>query len=279
MKRLQTPEIVNSLYRDLRDRRLLIPALGLIVAILAVPFLLAGGGDEPATPAVATGPPADATEVSAAVLAEQSGIRNYRERLSSLKEKNPFKQQYVAPEPGSDTAGTVTEGAADSSASSETSAGSAASSSPTSSVEPSTPPDTTPTDPPDTDDNEPSPDSNHKPKPEVRFVVGRVDVSFGEAGDAKELDGVRELDFIPGNKNPIASFIGLAGNGDHAVFGLTPSVVDTRGDGSCSPKGACQFLRLGEGDTHYLKTDGGKTYKLTLVATHLVPIADPRKDD
>ena len=273
--RLETPQVLRDLYRDLRDRRLLIPVVGLLVAILAVPLVLASG-DETVTPAAVAAPPEGAEQVSAAVLAEQPGIRNYRERLSALKEQNPFDPAFKARTPESTTEDT---GAA---ATSGATSGSAV---PTgdSSTSTSTAGATTPSDPaPDTSAPAPTeptsevPDSEtDQPKPEIRFFVGRVDVSFGPVGDAKTIEDVRELDLLPGDKNPLVSFIGLAGNGGHAVFGITPSVVQTRGDGSCAPKDGCQFLRLGEGDSRYLKTEG-ETYKLKLVETHLVRIPDPR---
>jgi hypothetical protein len=76
------------------------------------------------------------------------------------------------------------------------------------------------------------------------------------------------------------AFIGLAGNGEHAVFGLTPSVVESHGEGSCSPhkSDGCQFLRLGEGETRYLKTSEGETFKLRLLETDLVGVR-PNHDD
>ena len=91
---------------------------------------------------------------------------------------------------------------------------------------------------------------------------------------------MRELDLLPDAKNPLVSFIGLAGNGDHAVFGITPTVVETRGDGTCSPgkPDACQFLRLGEGEVRILKTSSGKTFELKLLETDLVRVPNPDDD-
>jgi len=100
MKRgLETPQFLKDIYGDLRDRRLLLPVVGLIVTVVAVPFLL--GGDPapvPSAPATAN-VPSDATEVRSAVLVEQTGIRNYRKRLEALREKNPFKQQFEIESP------------------------------------------------------------------------------------------------------------------------------------------------------------------------------------
>ena len=42
--------MLRDLYRDLRDRRLLPVVIALAVAIVAVPFLLGGGGSDPVSP-------------------------------------------------------------------------------------------------------------------------------------------------------------------------------------------------------------------------------------
>jgi hypothetical protein len=99
MKRIKSPDFLNDLYRDLRARRLLIPAAALAVALVAVPVLLST--DSPSAPPPAPPPPAEATAAQPAVLAETVGIRDYRKRLEALKSKNPFKQKFALPTPQS----------------------------------------------------------------------------------------------------------------------------------------------------------------------------------
>jgi hypothetical protein len=281
MNRIKTPQFLEDLYRDLRDRRLLIPAIALVVALLAVPVLLSTSSEPaPAAPSAAPAPES-AEAVAPAVLAEQTGIRDYHKRLDALKEQDPFNQRYSDPDPKSVA---IDEPAASSPESSATSTAAPslgdALAEATGATSTGSPAENAPavTETPD-DSTQPSSQGGGEhgganPKPEIRFVVGRVDIAFGPVGETKTLEGVRELDLIPGEKNPLAAFIGLAGNGDHAVFGLTPSVVDTRGEGSCSPKkpDPCQFLRLGEDEVRFLKTSSGETYKLKLLATHLVGV-------
>ena len=280
MSQIKTPHFLQDLVRDLRDRRLLLPAVALIVALIAVPVLLAGSSEPaPAAPAPAAAPEG-AEAVAPAVLAEQGGIRDYRKRLDALAKKDPFAQKFAAPK-ASDVAVEESVATTGTSATPETGTGTgtpslddalaqATGSSSPSGVTSSEP--TTVTEP-QTGTTD-SGDAGQR-KPEVHLVVGRVDVAFGPADDAKEIEGVRQLDFLPDSRDPIVSFIGLAGNGDHAVFGLAPSVVDTRGDGSCAPKkpDPCQFVRLGEGQVRYLKTDSDKTYKLKLIETHFVRVS------
>ena len=40
MKNVRPPQFLGNLYRDMRDRHLLIPAVALVVALVAVPVLL-----------------------------------------------------------------------------------------------------------------------------------------------------------------------------------------------------------------------------------------------
>src|SRR6266571_5111065 len=83
MKKIQTPAFLNNLYRDMRDRRLLLPALALIFALIAVPVALSSSSATTAPPPApaATGGSARDAATSPAVLTEQLGVTNYRQRL------------------------------------------------------------------------------------------------------------------------------------------------------------------------------------------------------
>ena len=61
MKSFEPPKFLANVYRDLRDRHLLIPALGLLAAIVAVPFLLGKSSRSDTSPP----PAAVSTEASA----------------------------------------------------------------------------------------------------------------------------------------------------------------------------------------------------------------------
>ncbi len=85
--------MLRDLYRDLRDRRLLPVVIALAVAIVAVPFLLGGGGSDPVSPSV----PAATSEAGAGgadplspvVLADVPGLRDYRKRLDEFQSRDP----------------------------------------------------------------------------------------------------------------------------------------------------------------------------------------------
>ena len=102
---VRVPRAVEDLYRDMRDRRLLLPALALIVAIVAVPFLLTTP-KEPAPVPAAFQPPEGSEAVAPAVLAEEEvGVRDYRKRLDELKSKNPFADSFTLPGNSGDSGG------------------------------------------------------------------------------------------------------------------------------------------------------------------------------
>jgi hypothetical protein len=100
LKDLKVPPVLRDLFQDLRDRRLL-PLLALVlVAIVAVPFLL-GGSSEEEEPAGAPGfaaPPAQTAEAARLTVVEaKPGLRDYRKRLRARVATDPFQQRYTKP--------------------------------------------------------------------------------------------------------------------------------------------------------------------------------------
>jgi len=97
---LKFPPFLVDLYWDLRDRRLLPLVVLAIVAIIAVPFLLAGGSEQQPAP-VAVAPPNAAPVRSASeltVVRATPGLRDYRKRLRDRSPTDPFRQHYTAPD-------------------------------------------------------------------------------------------------------------------------------------------------------------------------------------
>lgn len=98
LSELKAPQVLQDLYWDLRDRRLL-PLIALvIIAIVAVPFLLGEGEKLPKPVAPSPGASgSSAREASLAVLPAEPGLREPSKRLAHRPPKNPFNQQYTAP--------------------------------------------------------------------------------------------------------------------------------------------------------------------------------------
>jgi hypothetical protein len=289
MKRLSS-SFLNDLYRDLRDRRLLLPIVALVVAIVAVPFVIGGGSDSappPAAPAVAD---ADAgAAVAPAVLTSDPGVREYRKRLVRLKESNPFAQKFALPDPEKTALESVGGTSGTDSTSAASASGSSAGTGSTDTSVTDTVTDTSSTSSSGSSDTftettettETTSETSHvggQPKPQVRFYAGTIDVTVGPLGDAKRIDNVRTLDLLPSDKAPVAAFLGLAKGGDGAVFSVSRDVAETDGDGSCAPKtpAPCQYVTLGTGDQETFKLADGTTYRLRLLHTHIVRVPDPR---
>ena len=97
MKNMRTPRFLENLYRDMRDRRLLLPALALLVAADRGAVRCSELVVQPS----AVGPRRGherrrrETAVEPAVLTEQVGITDYRKRLDSLQSKDPFRSQCI----------------------------------------------------------------------------------------------------------------------------------------------------------------------------------------
>jgi hypothetical protein len=98
LKNFKPPAALADVYYDLRDRRLLPLVALVIVAILAVPFLLGGDGEKVETPPPATGTSLEegATVPSELTVVEATpGLRDYRKRLAGRSPTDPFKQRYA----------------------------------------------------------------------------------------------------------------------------------------------------------------------------------------
>lgn len=273
------PSFVSGLTADLRDRGLLPVAIGLIIAILAVPILLSKGAEEPAavvsSSAELAGDPGSASP-SPVVLASTAEIRAYRERLKAFNEKDPFRPGITAEEPGaasgSGSGADVPAGAGGVSSSGEVALPENPTSPPASSGGVSPVPDpVTPTPPPV--DQPPPPD----PDPvEEKIFIPVVDVEVGPAGKARTQTRVTVGEYLPGPVDPIAQYFEGDFSADQATFLIAPTARAVKGDGKCRPKrGLCKALSMEEGDVAYIidSTDGVR-YKLELLAVRLVEI-DP----
>ncbi len=222
------PAPIYDLYRDMRDRRLLLPAVVLIVAIIAVPVALSADSQAPPPP-LAFVPPEGSEAVAPAVLTEEpAGVRDYRQRLSGLKEKNPFAEKFKAPK--------------------ETSAGGLA------------PPEPIPVEaPPASIETRPTPifggaEQQVAPpvpgEPDSVELTDRIDAWAGLKGSGRKLKGVEAGDSVPSRQAaPVLIFINANRDLTKARFAVSRDVTDSDGDGSCKPRrGSCQTLMFKPGE-------------------------------
>jgi hypothetical protein len=101
LRSAKVPPVLQDLYQDLRDRRLLPLVALILVAIVATPFLLGGGSDEeevvPTNEVPLEASDSSAADASLPVVEARPGLRDYRKRLRHRQSHNPFKPQYTGP--------------------------------------------------------------------------------------------------------------------------------------------------------------------------------------
>jgi hypothetical protein len=283
MKNVRPPQFLGNLYRDMRDRHLLIPAIALVVALLAVPVLLKSHSSSTSpTVAVDSASKADSAAVPA-VVTQQLGVTQYKKRLARLSSKNPFHQQFTAvPKTGRVSVSVSPSGSSTSTSTSSTATSSTASTSSlgTSSASSSS------SLPPVTGGTSPSAGSTsstpsaapsttvHRPKPTVRYFAYRVAVKVGEPDKLKDRPEVKRLAMLPSSNRPLATFLGVSEDGKQAIFQISSDVDSVKGDGRCAPQPAnCQYLAMKAGDKanlHY--APGNKRYNLLLTDIHAVVV-------
>lgn len=275
-KQLAMPKFLGDIYGDLRDRHLLVPVLGLLAAIAAVPFLLGGNpAPVPAAPVTAS-VPAGAAELEPAVLVEQIEIRNYRKRLEALQ-KNPFKQQFeVVPEdasvsvadPGSELADpSISLAGEDSTTTADGGSASDGGSATTPAGSPSVGFGAEPEAPS-------SPIEEVTQVREVETVISyTVGVEVGRAGELEAREAVDRFMELPSPQAPVVIYAGVSENANRAAFLVSRDVIGTRGEGICirSRSGECALvtMRVGE-QREFLYGPDAERFRLKLLSIDAV---------
>jgi hypothetical protein len=265
LSELKVPQMLQDLYWDLRDRRLL-PLIALvIVAIVAVPFLL-GESEKPAekvTPPPSANAPS-AREASLTVLPAEPGLRDPHKRLAHRSAKNPFHQHFAGPvlnegsapiEEGSGGESSVTGGTG------ESSPGSGGGTV------------TVPV---------PAPVGSG----EVQLYSFGIDISVAhtevtESGVMKM--GAPEIRKnvvrgkpLPGKKAPVLTFLGVDSGLKNALMLVSTEATSLFGDNECAAGTAtCQLLTLEPKTPEVVEYgENGARYKFELLS--VVPIKGPK---
>ena len=280
MKNVRPPQFLGNVYRDLRDRRLLIPAIALVVALLAVPVLLKSHSTATSpTVAVDNAAKSDSAAIPA-VVTQQLGVTQYRKRLDRLTSKNPFHQQFTAvPKPARVHVSVNSTGS--SAAASSTGTGSVtpsttstATTASTTSAGSSTPSSGGVSPAPSTGSTQPPPTSTPPPKPpKPTLYAFRASIAVGEPGDLKQRDNVEQGVVLPSDKKPMAAFVGVKEDMSSATFVLADTVDSVKG-GHCAPSpSSCSLLQLKAGqEAHLNYAPQSRRYNLKLIGIRLVPV-------
>lgn len=280
LRSLKVPPVLNDLYEDLRDRRLL-PLVGLIlVAILAVPFLLGGGSDEeeaalpPAAPL--EGSTSSAREAALTVVPARPGLRDYRKRLRHRSSSDPFRPHFTGPVLN----GTQLGGSSESSATTTTTTTTESSAG---SSEPSTgavaPPSSgsIPNSPSDNAKGNDDGNGDADPTQGIVLYTFAIDVKItktitdedGRKSKPEELEKQRVLapESLPGEKTPVVTYIGISPKTSQPLFLVSEDVESTFGDVKClAGTGRCQLLELEPGlPVTFVFGEGRVRYKFNVL--------------
>ena len=273
---VKAPPFLVDIYYDLRERRLLPLVALVIIAILAVPFLLGGDSGEESPPAPSAAEvvsPTEAETASLTVVEAKPGLRDYRKRLRGRTPTDPFEQRYTGlPEGAKLSVETTT---------STSSAGDGSSGAPYTETDVINGP--TGTAPPSSGGSgggskRGDGDGDDSPLDGKSLFGFRPDIRFGVAG-SDDLSLYEELplgSFLP-RSNPVLVFIGVTQNGNRALFDVSREVSWVQGDGDCvGGKAACQVISLKKGQAANLQAATG-TFRLVIVDIDFVEVDVPKE--
>jgi hypothetical protein len=251
---------LRNVVHDLIEKRLWPVAIGLIVALIAVPIVLGGKSDAGTTPASVAAVPTtpnglanhrDAARGQVISLEDQAAGKVVREG----KLRNPFVQHHV-PKKVDVNAGTAVTTAAKSLADALGAGSSGTSSSSTGGSSP-TPTTTTKTDT-TTPKTTTAPKTTTTPKADANAAdTYRVALKFGESGAEKTYADVARLTPLPSSDNPFFVYLGLKDDLKTAIFLVDADAVPS-GDGICQPSPEdCEQIELKKGDIEFFDLQSG----------------------
>jgi hypothetical protein len=282
---LKVPRFASDLYLDLRDRRLLPLVAFVLVAIVAVPFLLSDGSGESGPPKVEP-PVNDSVNASQLTVVKATpGLRDYRERLKGRSPKDPFKGPEAKPDPAAAQLGTEGDNGFESSEVTSTSTSTSTTTEGTTTETRKTTKDedgvvTTETET-TTEDGEPGSSAEGAPG-EITLFAFAIDVRIKKATTAP--DGSTESSDpetrarvispapLPGEKAQVVTYAGISPKTKNPLFLISDEVTSIFGEAKClSGDQRCQLLEVEKGlPLTLVYGPGGARYKITVLKIYPV---------
>jgi hypothetical protein len=255
-----------SIWNDLRARRLWPVALGLALALVAVPVLLLRPAKEAPPPAASPGKPSPAASRTPVSVASDEGASS----LDSFTSKNPFRG-VKKPGGGAGAGGatTATTGGSSSLAGSPTGGSSGSSPSGGGSSGGGSDTGSSPT------TQAPSAPQGGSPNETTKYTYV-ADLSFGRAGHLRRHRSFGKLGILPNADDPLLVFLGVTAKGGNAGF-LVDSTLIPQGEGKCKPSAkTCNFLYIGPGSEHRFTDPDGNVWTLRIDAIRKVRVKKAR---
>lgn len=260
MPDIKVPDFLLDIYYDLRERHLLPLVAILLVALVALPFVIGHSSSDSETEAEsAVATPSTAPPSSELLVAKATpGLRDYRKRLRGKHTKDPFVQKYAGGE-GEPGVGSSSSGGEEGGAESGT---------------------TEPTEPIETgagseEGNDEPPEGGHLRYYSWAIDVRVVPVSSGKSKDKPEASvrhDLPDMTMLPSRKVPALTFIGVTKDAKRAVMLVSDKVTGLFGDGICIVGSeACQLIALEPGlPETVVYGANSRTYRIELLKLHLM---------
>jgi hypothetical protein len=265
MPDVKVPTFLLDVYYDLRERHLLPLVAILLVALVALPFLIGGGSSESepeeAESAIAT--PSTVVSASKLVVAKAApGLRDYHHRLREGHAKDPFVQHYTEPEAGEGGGSEGSAGGEESTVTVESSESS------------ETPIEGSGTTSPSEGSGEPPEEGG------LRYYSWAIDVrvvpvSSGKGKDKPEASvrhNLPGMTMLPSRSVPAMTFIGVTKDEKNAVMLVSDKVTGLFGDGVCIEGSEhCQLIVLEPGIPETVVYGANsRTYRIELLKIRLL---------
>ena len=91
-----------------------------------------------------------------------------------------------------------------------------------------------------------------------------VDVTFTANGRTRHIKGMEKLDMLPNQSAPLLIFMGVTEKGSNAVF-LVDSTLKAAGEGRCKPSASkCAFAYIGPGSEYIFTEEDGDSYTVRI---------------
>jgi hypothetical protein len=265
-------DFLLDIWADLKAKKLAPVAIGLVVAVVAMPALMLTGDDAPTAGPLPIIAPA-ATDTAEVQLAEE--LAEGDSKLDSYKARDPFdglvKPDQEAASGGSGTAIAPSDliGKGDGAGGVKLpSLGSGGGGSSSPDLGGSTPGsgglDTT---------------GGGEPPVTVRRTskfTYQLDVKFGRPGREQRYPNLTRMSFLPSADVPALLFMGVPADEQSALFFVHPTLSHA-GEGECIPnKRNCNFLKLAIGREHFLSVDDYE-FRIELLGIKRVKLSTERK--
>ena len=285
MPDLKVPGFVSDLYYDLRDRRLL-PLVGLVlVAIVAVPFLLSGGSEEPGPPRIVPPEPSSANASQLTVVAATPGLRDYKQRLRSRSPKDPFKKPPVPAATGGELGSESNNGFEPSEVSTSTSSTSTTKTDTTETTKTTKSNNGVVTTETTTEPTDEGSKDGSKGTPETALSTFAIDVKIKQKTTAADGTAVTKTSqranllvpaSLPGKKTQVVTYMGISPETGNPMFLISEEVTSVFGEGKClAGTETCQLLEVETGmPTTFVFGPAEDSYKITVVKVHSVTAHD-----